>query len=191
MDNNIQEMIHDRKGIIGLAIGCFMLLAIAIWCVCHYINKTENPKEVAQSVEITPKPEQMPVPTTAPSRFHDLMVCDERVTTECEPVIESQSDDAFGECETPTPVVPIENSSAPTATDTLATASTSTIRQLIINDDEVALKSLFKGQKLLIEANGFCSDYISEECVKLVESGKVRLVYDTRTPSLLRKIVIN
>ncbi len=191
MDNNIQEMIHDRKGIIGLAIGCFMLLATAIWCVFRYINKTENPKEVAQSVEVTPKPEQMPVPTTAPSRFRDLMVGDGGITTECEPVIESQSDDAFGECETPSPVVPVESPSDPIVPDDPTTASVSTIRQLIVNDDEVALKSLFKGQKLLIEANGFCSDYISEECVKLVESGKVRLVYDTRTPSLLRKIVIN
>ena len=175
---------EDKRRRVGLAVGCILLVAIPLYAVYYFMNKSESPKEIAQA-EVVSKVEPTTVPTASPSRVQDLMVGDAEatspvvntsptVTTEVEPTIDNQ------------PAVAVEeNETAPT------TVSAYAIRQLIVNDDEIALKSLFVGQKLLIEADGFCSDYISEQCANLIGSGNIRLVFDNATPSLLRKIVIN
>ena len=173
---------EDKRRRVGLAFGCMLLVAIPLWAVYYFMNKSESPKEIAQA-ELASKEEPMTVPA-APSRFQDLMVGDGEtspvvntsptVTTEVEPTVDNQ------------PAVAVEgNETAPT------TVSAYAIRQLIVKDDEKALKSLFVGHKLLIEANGFCSDYISEQCANLIESGNIKLVFDNASPSLLKKIVIN
>lgn len=174
---------EDKRRLVGLAIGCILLVAIPLWAAYYFMNKSESPKEIAQA-EVVSQEEPTTVPTASPSRFQDLLVGDGEatspvvnasptVTTEVEPTIDNQ------------PAVAVEeNETAPT------TVSAYAIRQLIVNDDEIALKSLFVGQKLLIEADGFCSDYISEQCANLIRSGNIKLVFDNASPSLLKKIVI-
>ena len=177
---------EDKKRIVGLAVGCTLLLSVSLTAAINYFFR-ENPKKIAlaNETEVAPKVEPTTVPTAPPSRFQDLMVGDGEaaspvvnssptVMTEVEPTIENQHGVAVG-----------ENEIAPTKVSAYA------IRQLIVNDDETTLRSLFVGQKLLIEADGFCSHYISEQCTNLIGSGNIKLVFDNATPSLLKKIVIN
>jgi len=176
---------EDKKRIVGLAFGCMLLVAIPLWAVYYLMNKSESPKEIAQA-EVASKVEPMTVPA-APSRFQDLVVGDGEtssvvntsptVKTEVEPTIDNQ------------PAVAVEENE--TAPATVSTSAIEEIKSLILADDQKNLSELFAGSRIRIETCGYLTDYVSEDAYRLIQSGKINLVYDTHTPNKLKKIVID
>lgn len=176
---------EDKRRRVGLAFGCMLLVAIPLWAVYYFMNKSESPNEIVQVVEGASKVEPTTVPA-APSRFQDLIVGDGEtspvvntsptVKTEVEPTIDNQ------------PAVAVEENE--TACTTVSTSAIEKIKSLILADDQKNLSELFAGSRIRIETCGYLTDYVSEDAYRLIQSGKIDLVYDTHT-NKLKKIVID
>ena len=206
---NVPNCLKDGKRLTGVIVGILLLVGMVTYGVLHFMGKKTGAEEMSLD-NIIPAQESVQTNTTEPSsRFKDLVVSSNSdpvvttiavPTTDSEQTIVEQNNGAFGISEVSDPV--ITSSASESASDATASANcdammTSSamaiqqVRQLIINDDEAKLKSLFKNGRLLIEVGGFCSDYISEDCANLIQSGKIRLIYDKdSSEKLLRKIII-
>ncbi len=173
---SIPNCLKDSKRLTGFIVGILMLITIAVYGVIHFTGKATGEKVISQDSK-TPAPVSVQTNTTQPSsKFNDLVVSNSN------PVITSSAQEYVADATAP------EN---PDAMVSLSATAIQEVRQLIINDDEVSLKSLFKNGRLLIEVGGFCSDYISEDCANIIQSGKIRLIYDKdSSDKLLKKIVI-
>jgi hypothetical protein len=206
---SVPNCLKDGKRLTGVIVGILLLVGMVTYGVLHFMGKKTGAEEMSLD-NIIPAQESVQTNTTEPSsRFKDLVVSSNSdpvvttiavPTTDSEQTIVEQNNGAFGISEVSDPV--ITSSASESASDATASANcdammTSSamaiqqVRQLIINDDEAKLKSLFKNGRLLIEVGGFCSDYISEDCANLIQSGKIRLIYDKdSSEKLLRKIII-
>ena len=204
---NVPNCLKDGKRHSGIIVGILLLVGMVTYGVLYFMGKKTGAEEMSQNI---PAQEFVQTNTTEPaSRFKDLVVSSNSdpvvttiavPTTDSEQTIVEQKNGAFRISEVSDPV--ITSSASESASDATASANcdammTSSamaiqqVRQLIINDDEAKLKSLFKNGRLLIEVGGFCSDYISEDCANLIQSGKIRLIYDKdSSEKLLRKIII-
>lgn len=204
---SVPNCLKDGKRLTGVIVGILLLVGMVTYGVLHFMGKKTGAEEMSQNI---PAQESVQTNTTDPaSRFKDLVVSSNSdpvvttiavPTTDSEQTIVEQNNGAFGISEVSDPV--ITSSASESASDATASANcdammTSSamaiqqVRQLIINDDEAKLKSLFKNGRLLIEVGGFCSDYISEDCANLIQSGKIRLIYDKdSSEKFLRKIII-
>ena len=181
------EMPHLRMAV-GLAIGFILLLTIPVWAAFHFMSKNESPK-MAQATEIeTPAVEQQVSPTVPPSKFKDLVVDETNapvitpttVNTDCEPASEPQVDDAPS-------IIPTPSAAPATASVSIAEK----VRDLILADDTEALRELFAGSRIRIDAAGYLTDFISEDCSRLLNSGSsIKLLYD-KDGQLLKRIIIN
>ena len=186
------EMPHfikdDKRMAVGLAIGFILLLTIPVWAAFHFMSKNESPK-MTQATEIeTPAVEQQVSPTVPPSKFKDLVVDETNapvitpttVNTDCEPASEPQVD------ETPS-IIPTPSAAPATASVSIAER----VRDLILADDTEALRELFAGSRIRIDAAGYLTDFISEDCSRLLNSGSsIKLLYD-KDGQLLKRIIIN
>ena len=204
---SVPNCLKDGKRLTGVIVGILLLVGMVTYGVLHFMGKKTGAEEMSQNI---PAQEFVQTNTTEPaSRFKDLVVSSNSdpvvttiavPTTDSEQTIVEQNNGAFGISEVSDPV--ITSSASESASDATASANCDTmmtssamaiqqVRQLIINDNEAKLKSLFKNGRLLIEVGGFCSDYISEDCANLIQSGKIRLIYDKdSSEKLLRKIII-
>jgi hypothetical protein len=205
---NVPNCLKDGKRLSGIIVGILLLVGMFTYGVLYFMGKKTGAEEMSLD-NIIPAQESVQTNATEPSsRFKDLVFSSNSdpvvtttavPTTDCEQTIVEQNNEALGTSEVSDPV--ITSSASESASDATGSAnrevmmtSSATaiqqVRQLIINDDETKLKSLFKNGRLLIEVGGFCSDYISEDCAKVIHTGKVRLIYDKDSPDKLRKIVI-
>lgn len=205
---NVPNCLKDGKRLSGIIVGILLLVGMFTYGVLYFMGKKTGAEEMSLD-NIIPAQESVQTNATEPSsRFKDLVFSSNSdpvvtttavPTTDCEQTIVEQNNEALGTSEVSDPV--ITSSASESASDATGSAnrevmmtSSATaiqqVRQLIINDDETKLKSLFKNGRLLIEVGGFCSDYISEDCAKAIHTGKVRLIYDKDSPDKLRKIVI-
>lgn len=206
---NVPNCLKDGKRLSGIIVGILLLVGMFTYGVLYFMGKKTGAEEMSLD-NIIPAQESVQTNATEPSsRFKDLVFSSNSdpvvtttavPTTDCEQTIVEQNNEALGTSEVSDPVItPSASESASDATgsanrEVMMTSSATAIqqvRQLIINDDEAKLKSLFKNGRLLIEVGGFCSDYISEDCANLIQSGKIRLIYDKdSSEKLLRKIII-
>jgi hypothetical protein len=180
--------IKDKRMAVGLAIGFILLLTIPVWAAFHFMSKNESPK-MAQAPEIeTPAVEQPVSPTVPPSKFKDLVVDETNapvitpttVNTDCEPASEPQVDEAPS-------IIPTPSAAPATASVSIAEK----VRDLILADDTEALRELFAGSRIRIDAAGYLTDFISEDCSRLLNSGSsIKLLYD-KDGQLLKRIIIN
>lgn len=205
---NVPNCLKDGKRLSGIIVGIILLVGMVTYGVFYFMGKKTGAEEMSRD-NIIPAQESVQTNATEPSsRFMDLVVSSNSdpvvtttavPTTDCEQTIVEQNNEALGTSEVSDPV--ITSSASESASDATASAnrevmmtSSATaiqqVRQLIINDDEAKLKSLFKNGRLLIEVGGFCSDYISEDCANIIHRGKVRLIYDKDSSNKLRKIII-
>ena len=175
---SVPNCLKDGKRLSGFIVGILLLVGVVTYGVLHYMGKKIGTEKVSKD-NIIPAQESVQTNTTEPaSKFKDLVVSSSSYPVVVTPTTVSTTD-------------PVATSSVSESAPDATTSAIQEIRQLIINDDEVKLKSLFKNKRLLIEVGGFCSDYISEECANIIRSGKIRLIYDKdSSDKLLKKIII-